>query len=200
MLRRYISWKQGLIEGQRRARHIVSLLKEPNGASSVDDFEAVFFDDGIGEHFFGNALQLFLSFVAVPAIEIQDEEFALADIFHGGVTKAGKSVLDGLSLRIEDSALRHDPNVCFHARIIAKPRPRRGRQRGERSAAVLRPTSAPVRTLPRGARVCRSGRKVGRRSGSPLRRSAPTRSLASPCERRGRTRCADWYQTARGHR
>src|SRR5438477_5385668 len=82
MLRRYISWKQGLIEGQRRARHIVSLLKEPNGASSVDDFEAVFFDDGIGEHFFGNALQLFLSFVAVPAIEIQDEEFALADIFH----------------------------------------------------------------------------------------------------------------------
>lgn len=54
-------------------------------AGLVDDFEAVFLDDGIGEDFFGDALELFLGLVAVPAIEIQDEEFSLANVFHGGI-------------------------------------------------------------------------------------------------------------------
>src|SRR5215472_2182155 len=87
--------------------------------SSVDDFEAIFLDDGIGEDFFGDALELFLSFVAAPAVEIQDEEFSLTDILYGGVAEAGKSVLNGLSLGIEDGALGHDPDVSFHAGIIA---------------------------------------------------------------------------------
>ena len=88
---------------------------------SVDDFEAIFFDDRVGEDFFGNALELLLGLVAVPAIEIQDEEFSLADIFHGDVPKARKSVLDGLSLGIEDGAFWHHPNVCFHAVSITLP-------------------------------------------------------------------------------
>src|SRR5215831_3205440 len=85
---------------------------------SIDDLKAVFLDDGIGEDFFRDALELLLSFVAVPAIEIQNEEFSLADVFHGGIAKAGKSVLNSLSLGIEDGALWHDPNVCFHRGII----------------------------------------------------------------------------------
>ena len=59
-------------------------IKKLERGSSVDDFEAIFFDDRIGEDFFGDALELLLSFVAAPAVEIQDEEFSLSDVFHGG--------------------------------------------------------------------------------------------------------------------
>src|SRR5882762_9597457 len=67
-------------------------------------------------------LELFLRFVAAPAIEIQNEEFSLANVAHGGVTEAGESVLDRLSLGIEYRALRHYPDVCFHATSITLPR------------------------------------------------------------------------------
>src|SRR5215475_5115861 len=36
-------------------------------------------------------------------------------------------MLNGLSLRIENGALRHDPDVCFHAGIIAERPAREGR-------------------------------------------------------------------------
>src|SRR3982074_912811 len=67
-------------------------------------------------------LELFLRFVAAPAIEIQNEEFSLANVAHGGVTQAGESVLDRLSLGIEYRALRHHPDVCFHPSSITLPR------------------------------------------------------------------------------
>src|SRR5207248_9800724 len=85
----------------------------------VADLEADFLEDWIGEDFFGVAFELFLSLVVVQTVRIQDEEFSLANVFHGSVAEAGKSVLDGLSLGIEDGALWHDPNVCFHGGIIA---------------------------------------------------------------------------------
>ena len=91
-------------------------------AGSVDDLEPVFLDDGIGQDFFGDALELLLGFFVVPAIKIQDEEFSLADTFHGGVTEAGESVMDGLALGIENRALGHHPDVCFHSVSIALPR------------------------------------------------------------------------------
>src|SRR5258708_29739368 len=84
------------------------------------DFETEFFDDGIGEDFLGDALSLRLSVLTGEAVEIEDEEFALADVFDGVVAEAGEGVLDGLTLRIENGALWHDPNVCFHEAIIAK--------------------------------------------------------------------------------
>ena len=52
-------------------------------AVSFHDFEAIFLDDRVGEHFFRNVLKLFLGFLAGPAFEIQDEEFSLANIFNG---------------------------------------------------------------------------------------------------------------------
>ena len=85
----------------------------------VDDLEAVFLDDWIGEDFLRDALELLPGFVTIPAVQVEDEEFALADIFDGGVAEAGQGVVDGLSLGIEHGALRHDPDVCFHARSIA---------------------------------------------------------------------------------
>src|SRR5947207_1465195 len=66
-------------------------------------------------------LELFLCFFAAPAIEIQNEEFALADVAHGGVAKPGEGVLDRLSLGIEYGALWHYPHVCFHAASITLP-------------------------------------------------------------------------------
>lgn len=60
-----------------------------------------------------------MGFVAIPALEIEDEEFALADVGDSGVAEAGESVLYGLALGIEYGALGHDPHVCFHAVSIA---------------------------------------------------------------------------------
>jgi hypothetical protein len=88
---------------------------------SVNDFESVFFDDRVGEDFLGDLFELLLSFVTIPAVEIEDEELALPDVFDGGIAQAGEGMLDSLALRIENGALWHDPNVCFHALIITLP-------------------------------------------------------------------------------
>ena len=65
---------------------------------SVNDLEAIFFDDRIGQNFLGNVLEVFLGLVAVPAIQIEDEELALADVLHGGVTQAGGTTLSTVTL------------------------------------------------------------------------------------------------------
>src|SRR5258707_3622565 len=81
-------------------------------------------------------LELLLGFIAAPAIEVQNEEFALADVAHGGVAEPGEGVLDRLSLGIEYGAFWHYPDVCFHAVSITLPltascsRPFAGRQKG----------------------------------------------------------------------
>src|SRR2546427_12053656 len=67
-------------------------------------------------------LELFLCFIAAPAIEIQNEEFALADVAHGGVAQPREGVLDRLSLGIEHRAFWHNPDVCFHSVSITLPR------------------------------------------------------------------------------
>jgi hypothetical protein len=81
---------------------------------SVNDFEAKLLHDGIGEDFFGDALDLVRGFFTSETVEIEDEEFALTDILNFGKAERGKGALDGLSLGIEDGGLGHDPNVGFH--------------------------------------------------------------------------------------
>jgi hypothetical protein len=49
---------------------------------SVKDFEAEFFDDGIGQDVFGDALDLAPSFVATHPIHFEDEEFSLTHILN----------------------------------------------------------------------------------------------------------------------
>jgi len=83
-------------------------------ARLIDDFEAVFFDDRIGEDFFGDLFELFLRFVARPAIEIEDEELALAYVGNSGIAKTRKCMVNGLTLRIEYGAFGHDPDMSFH--------------------------------------------------------------------------------------
>lgn len=87
----------------------------------VEEFEAKFFDDGVGEDVFGDAFDLGLSFFAAQAIEGEDEEFTLADALYLCVAERGKGAMDGLSLRIEDGGLEHDPNMSFHPRNYTSP-------------------------------------------------------------------------------
>ena len=61
----------------------------------IDDLEAIFFDDRVGQNFLGNAFELFLCLVAVPAIQMEDEELALADVFHRGIAKSGERIVEG---------------------------------------------------------------------------------------------------------
>jgi hypothetical protein len=89
---------------------------------SVDDLEAVFFDDRIRKHIFRDALELFLRFIATPSIQIQNKEFSLPDILHGPVAEPSEGVMNRLSLGIKYCALGHDPDVCFHELSISFPR------------------------------------------------------------------------------
>ena len=101
-------------------RGMASQSKNRTGGDLVDDLEAKFFDDRIGEDFLGHAFGLREGVFAGEAVEIDDEELALTDVFDGAEAKTGKGVLDGLTLGIENGALRHDPDVCFHGGIITK--------------------------------------------------------------------------------
>jgi hypothetical protein len=83
---------------------------------SVDDLEAVLLNDRIRQDFPLDTIELHLGFFATPAIQVDDEKLALPDVFDSLVSQSGEGVMDGLTLRVENRALRHDPDVCFHAR------------------------------------------------------------------------------------
>jgi len=80
----------------------------------LHDFETELFDDRVGENFLGDTFYFRLCFFAAPTIQIQDEEFALTNVGNLRVTQTGKSMLNGLPLRVKYRALRHYPDVCFH--------------------------------------------------------------------------------------
>jgi len=85
----------------------------------VHDFETAFLDDRIGEHFLGNFFEVLLGFFARPAVKIQYKEFALANIGDGRIAETGEGMMNSLTLRVENGALWHDPNVGFHRESIA---------------------------------------------------------------------------------
>src|SRR6266852_1442004 len=87
----------------------------------VDNFEAILFDDRIGENVLGDALELRLRLVPAPAIEIQHKEFSLAHVLHLRIAQARERIVNGFTLRIENGAFWHYPHVCFHDEIIALP-------------------------------------------------------------------------------
>jgi hypothetical protein len=80
----------------------------------VENFEAEFFDDRVGEHLAGDLLDALRGFFAGDPFQLQDEEFALADGGDLRVSERGQGMLDGLALRIKDGLLGHDPDVSFH--------------------------------------------------------------------------------------
>lgn len=80
----------------------------------LEEFEAEFFDDGVGEDVAGDLFDFFAGGVFGEAVEVEDEEFALADGLDFGVSEGREGVLDGLALRVEDGGFGHDPDVSFH--------------------------------------------------------------------------------------
>jgi hypothetical protein len=78
------------------------------------DFEAKFLDHGIGKDVARDALDFGLGRSAVHILEIQHEEFALADVAHGGMSQRGKRLLNGGALGIKHRGFEHHPNVSFH--------------------------------------------------------------------------------------
>src|SRR6266404_1304074 len=119
-------------------------------------------------------LELFLRFIAAPAIKIQNEEFSLADVAHGGIAEPGEGVLNRLSLGIEHGAFWHYPDVCFHAVSITLPFDR------IMLHAVPRPGERRVR--------------------NPSRRFASARLPEVPCALRSNTLPEGWCETWPDHR
>src|SRR5258705_3687758 len=97
---------------KNRTTRILTVLSTKT--ESVDDREAVFLDHRIGEDCLRDFLEMLLGLVPGPAVEIENEEFALANVGDGAIAKTGKGVMDCLTLRIEDGALWHDPDMSFH--------------------------------------------------------------------------------------
>jgi len=95
-----------------------AILEKPR---SFHDFVSKFFDDGICQDFLGHALDLFFGGLPGQTVQIEHEKLALADVANFAKTQRRKGMLDGLALRIEDRALRHDPHMCFHGGHYTKP-------------------------------------------------------------------------------
>lgn len=106
--------RRSLAAGGRARRRGGSEPKAKAMCNLVDQFEPEFLDHGIGQDVLGDALDLGFGFVFGKSVELEDEEFPLADVLHLGVAEGGESALDGLALGIEDGGLQHDPNVSFH--------------------------------------------------------------------------------------
>lgn len=104
----------GKPEWQYQIREADRLKSTPQMRELLDDLEAKFFDDGVGEDVAGDAFDLGGGYFAGEAVEGQYEEFSLADVFDFGVAEPSEGTVDGLSLGIEDGGFGHDPDVGFH--------------------------------------------------------------------------------------
>src|SRR5215813_2961749 len=102
-------WEQNFGFSQITAMTAIALIR------SLFQPVAEFLDYGVGQHFFGNALDLCLcSSLVQPAIHHQLKEFSLPNGANAFVTHLLQRALDGLSLRIKDRALQHDRDVGLH--------------------------------------------------------------------------------------
>jgi hypothetical protein len=88
----------------------------------LHNFVAEFFDYGVGEDFFGDLFDLLFGSFPGHAVQIEDEEFPLADLGNLAKPKRSQGMLDSLTLRIENCAFGHYPYVCFHGLNYTKPR------------------------------------------------------------------------------
>ena len=68
-----------------------------------------------------HAFDLLFGGLARRAVQVQDEKFALADVADVAKAQRRQGVLNRLSLRIQDRAFRHYPDMCFHGRHYTKP-------------------------------------------------------------------------------
>ena len=77
--------------------------------------EGIFLDDGIGEDFARDAIDLGVGVgLGERRSEAKDEVFALADVVDTLIAHAGESLGDGFSLGVEDGALQRDIDMSLH--------------------------------------------------------------------------------------
>jgi hypothetical protein len=86
----------------------------------ADNLETAFFNYGVREHFFGDALNLCVCFFARHAFQIEYEKLSLSHFANSRVTERRQRLLNCFTLRIEYGYLWHHPDVCFHAASIPR--------------------------------------------------------------------------------
>src|SRR5712692_2857549 len=139
------------------------------GSRLFDDFVAEFLNHGIGEHLAGQLLDLLLRGFPCSAVQTEDEKLPLANVPDHLEPEGGKRMLNRLPLRVEDCALGHHPDVCFHGEGIIPI------QAGRRWSETLRGR----RAFPQ---------REGRNAGSWLPRSGEVPPVSVPSRTRGYTR------------
>jgi hypothetical protein len=81
------------------------------------EFDAVIFDDGVGEQFLASRLEQILRLGAVLFDELDLENLALADAFDASDVEQFQRALNGFALRIEQTLLQGDDNIGFQDKI-----------------------------------------------------------------------------------
>src|SRR3546814_19211172 len=78
---------------------------------SVRLFDAVIFNDGVGEQFLAHG---FYVGIAGPVCKVQFDELASANVIYATKAKPFQRMVDGLSLRVQDAAFPCHANAGFH--------------------------------------------------------------------------------------
>src|ERR1017187_1758046 len=83
--------------------------------ASIQDFDAILFDDRIGQHFMRDGFDVRLRLLARGSTGQRDfEELALTDFGDGGEPEAVERRAHGLALRVENGGLRSYEYASFH--------------------------------------------------------------------------------------
>src|ERR1035438_2895795 len=114
-----------------------------NGFRSIQDFDAIFFDDRIGQYFVRNGLDVGLRLLARDAASERDfEKLALTDFGDPSEPEAVERRADRLALRVEDGGFRSYKYASFHGNFDYRMA-RRAIGRACRASVALAPPSAP---------------------------------------------------------
>src|ERR1022692_222027 len=115
----------------------------PDRVNSIQNFDAILFDDRIGQHFVRDSLDVGLRLLPRDAARERDlEELALTDFGDPSEPEAVERRADRLALRVEDGGLGSYEYACFHGnsdyRMVRGVQSSRG-MRGLESANPWRP-------------------------------------------------------------
>ena len=94
---------------------MVSQARTPPSRGLFLNAIRVLFDDGVGEDFAGDALNLFANGAGrEPLVKRESEILALPHSGHIGKPDLAQGIVDGLALRVQDRCLQRDIDMCLH--------------------------------------------------------------------------------------
>src|SRR5579862_6360704 len=94
----------------------------PIQCESIEDFDPVFLDDGIGQHFMSYGLDVFAHLLLGNSVSNGNvKKLALTDIGDGRIPQAMQGRADSLPLRVEYCRFERDKHTRFHQISIAEP-------------------------------------------------------------------------------